>query len=274
MQIRNTECLQEACVRMRIPCEVIDDNGNVLKVMHEDKVLFFVNSTTPWNSAVASAICKDKYFSYKLLRSAVRMPRTISCFDPLVEERFSKYVTHSSVEDLAAAVCKDFPSPFIVKMNSGSEGRNVFLCHSKEEVAASLQAIYRKDSRSYDFIALAQEYIAPKKEYRVIVFKGDIMLVYEKSTKGAQFAGNLSPLHHTDAKAVRIEDPVFIERLAAFIAPIFEKLDIGFVGIDVIESNDGELFMLELNSNPGFSYFVRDNGKEPLVEMYQKILTK
>jgi glutathione synthase/RimK-type ligase-like ATP-grasp enzyme len=61
--------------------------------------------------------------------------------------------------------------------------------------------------------------------------------------------------------------------LREFIAPIYELLELNYGGLDIIEDAAGALRLVEINSRPGFSYFVRDNGREPLVKMYEMILT-
>jgi len=262
----------EACKRLDVKYETFDDNHNFIRV-NLDKPYLFLNFSTPFNNDSVVKLCVDKEFTYRLLKEKVHMPRTAAFFDPHYEkEDFQKYKEQKDEEAIADCIVKDFNLPVIVKMNQGSFGTNVFLCRDRAEVLQSLKTIYNKKSSDYDYMALAQEYIDSKKEYRAIIFQGEVILLYEKNFSQAVFTGNLSPLHQENARAELIEDQKLIERISDFIRPMFEMADIEFAGLDILIDKNDDIFLLEINSKPGFSYFVRDNGEEPLVEMYEKLL--
>jgi len=236
------------------------------------QAIFFVNSSTPFNVGSVERICQDKDFAYRLFSSRIRMPKTASFLNPFVENEHAKYKIEKSIEHIVDEIGKHSTFPVIVKMNSGCQGNNVFLCRDKKEAATALKSIYNKNSRFYDYVALAQQYIKPKREYRAIFFERKALLVYEKDTSGSRFVGNLSPLHFEGAKAVHITDTQIVGAIEQFAMPIFELLPVSFGGFDIIEDEKGKLWLIEINSRPGFSYFVRDNGLEPLVLMYVTIL--
>jgi glutathione synthase/RimK-type ligase-like ATP-grasp enzyme len=266
------KCLRAACERLGISYSIHDDHGNFLRI-DSGVPKYFVNYGTPFNDDAISKICKDKEFTYRLLKDAVRMPVTKAYFDPQFgRKEYEKYVREESVQIITDDILKSFALPMIVKMNAGTRGTNVFLCHDEAQVANAVREIYRKDSSDYDYMALAQDYVRIKKEYRVVVFKQEIVLVYEKDFSGARFVGNLSPLHQENAKAVLVTDDSLIRALSEFIQPIFGLLDVEFAGLDILLDEDDQFVLLELNSKPGFSYFVRDNGEEPLVKMYERVL--
>lgn len=268
----NTRCLRAACDALGIPYTVHDAYGNFVSV-DLGKPYFFVNAATPFNSSAVDKICKDKEFSWKLLNESVSMPKTKGYFDPHpASDEYAGYVKEGSNEQVADDIITEFTLPVIVKMNSGQKGMNVFLCEDRQQILTALTSIFDHASPSHDYVALAQEYIKPKKEYRVIVFRKEIVLVYEKDISGATFIGNLSPLHHENAKAVYINDPHLIAQMQSAIAPLFTKLDLEFGGIDLILDANDQFQIIELNTHPGFTYFVKDNEEEVLVEMYTKIL--
>lgn len=271
----NTRCVQVACKNLCIPYNTYDNNKNLIEVLLHNKPYIFVNFSTPFNSDSVSYICKDKDFTYKLLKSLVQMPRTLAFFDPHYEnEAFKKYIVQTSYDEITREICKTFSLPVIVKMNSGSMGRNVFLCNSKEEVFEALEAIYKKDSPLYDYIALAQEYVPILKEYRVVTFEKEIILMYEKDFSNSTYIDNISPLHRENSKAVLIEDRELQENIQSFLKPVLDSFNIQFAGLDIILDESGNMFLLEINSKPGFSYFVKDNGEERLVQMYEQIFNK
>jgi hypothetical protein len=269
----NTRCVRKACDALGIPYTTHDDYGNFVAV-ELDPVRYFVNAATPFNNGAIDKICKDKEFTWKLLKDTIRMPRTKGYFDPFPEDPlYTSYVTEPSYEAIADAIVREFSLPTIVKMNSGLKGKNVYLCESREEVLGAVSAIFNHRLPSSDYVALAQEYIPPQREYRAIVFRREVLLVYEKDVSGATFIGNLSPLHYENAHTVLIQDTKVIDRIAEAFADAYPVLDLEFGGIDIIEDEQGTLHIIELNTHPAFNYFVKDNGDEPLVALYRKILS-
>lgn len=270
----NIRCVIEACTRLQISHQIYDANQNFVEVQIKNKPYIFANFSTPFNSDSVSYVCKDKDFTYKLLKDTIEMPRTLSFFDPGYEnEAYKKYISHKDHNSIVEEIVKTFNFPIIVKMNSGSMGKNVFLCNTRSEILTALQAIYKKDSPLYDYVALAQEQIQIKREYRAVVFEGKIMLLYEKDFSQATYVDNLSPLHQANSKTIHILDEILLEEINTFIKPIFGKFNIQFAGLDVILDSTGKLFLLEINSKPGFSYFAKDNGEDLLIQMYTNIFT-
>lgn len=271
----HTKCLTEACKRLDIPHSFIADDENFLQVDLGGHRYYFPGASTPFNDGATSKICRDKEFSYKLLKGAIAMPKSMGFVDPEGPEEYRGWARADSADAIVESICAEFALPVIVKRNSGSQGRHVFLCESRGEVAAAVKKVFKKDekeSNDYDYVVLAQEYIKAKKEYRAVVFEKNILLLYEKDVSDAVFTGNLSPLHWENSKAVQITDEKTIERLRAFTAPIYPLLDLRYGGLDIIEDDAGNLTLVELNSRPGFGRFAKDNGSEPLVQMYMKIL--
>ena len=157
-------------------------------------------------------------------------------------------------------------------MNKGSHGDNVFLCKTAEEVDHAINKIFDSNSKFYDYIALAQEYLPIQKEYRVIIFREKIIFAYEKNIEEAQFVGNLSPLHWENSRAILVKDEGLINEFKNFISPIFTQLDLIFGGLDIVIDKDNQMWLIELNSKPGFEYFVACNGYDEVVKMYEILL--
>lgn len=270
----HTKCLVEACKRLGVPHSFVDGDENFLQVNLSQRY-YFPGASTPFNDGATSKICRDKEFSYKLLHGAINMPKSMGFVDPEGPEGYRGYARVNSSEGIVENICAEFSLPVIVKRNSGSQGQHVFLCKTREEVKAAVQVVFEKDEenmKGYDHVVLAQEYVTGKKEYRAVIFEGQVLLLYEKDVSDATFTGNLSPLHWENSKAVHVTDPATIDRIQAFTAPIYPLLDLRYGGLDIIEDENGKLSLVELNSRPGFGRFAKDNGSEPLVQMYVKIL--
>ena len=117
---------------------------------------------------------------------------------------------------------------------------------------------------------LAQDYIDIKHEYRVIWYSGEVLLVYEKIATDKN--KNLSPLHNDSGKALYVSDVDLIKRFQKHLNNSELENTFEFLGADVVLDQEDNLYVLELNTRPGFYYFIRDNGDEKIVEMYEKIL--
>lgn len=270
--IVNIRCCAKACDQLGLPYRYYDENGNFLAVERGQEVLFFVNTVTPFNSQAIGQICHDKEFTYRLLKDVINMPKTIGYLYPECEERYQNYVTYQSNEEIAADIEDNFSLPLIVKKNTGSRGANVFSCKNREEILVALKKIFDKKSHLFDYIALAQEQINFKREFRVVTFKRQIELVYEKDISEATCRGNISPLHQDGSRAVIIRNQELIKRIQKFINPVFTKLDVVFAGFDIMLDQNDVLWLIEINTNLGFEYLTRDNGEEVLIDLYKKML--
>jgi len=270
-QTTNTRCLIKAARNLGLRVEIFDKNGNFVMVREGEKKLFFANYATPFNSASVEKICKDKEFTHLLLESVVRMPRAKGFFDPLYNEGGEIKNGRDTLASLTQKIMESFTLPLILKPNSRARGLNVALCIESRHVYDALERIFDHRSEYYDYVALAEEYVKIDKEYRVVVYDKKIALLYEKDISGAEFNGNLSPLHWDGAKAVIIEDENLKKKLAEFISPIFDKFELNFAGLDIIIGKDSKIYLLEVNTQIGFANFVKDNGEKPLIEFYEKI---
>ncbi|MCY7332213.1 MAG: YheC/YheD family protein, partial [Pseudanabaena sp. CAN_BIN31] len=83
----------------------------------------------------------------------------------------------------------------------------------------------------------------------------------------------LSPLHWEGAIAKQVNDSRTIDAINEFIKPIFQKMPaIAYVGLDVALDDRGIYWLIEANSHPNFDIFIRDNGEEAIVGLFEKIL--
>jgi glutathione synthase/RimK-type ligase-like ATP-grasp enzyme len=156
-------------------------------------------------------------------------------------------------------------------MNKGSQGINVFKCINRTQILKALNRIFDRSSPHYDYLAISQKFIEISEEYRVIAWRGEVLLTYKKDNDKADFEGNLSPLHWKNARAIQIKDPKINAAMQEFLAPIFETLPIDFFGADVAIDPKNKKFLLEINGSPGVSKFVKDNSLSPIIQMYEKI---
>lgn len=260
----------KACENLKLQFRVVNKLNNFIEVTKNGNKYYFIQASTPSNSVSSVSLATDKYFSYQLFGEDLNIPKTKDYLNPDCDEKYKYLTQFSSQEEISKDIEKSFAYPLIVKMNRGNQGHNVFLCNNKKDVELALKSIFDSKVRYYDYVALAQEYIDVVNEYRVVWYKGDVVLVYEKVSKDKK--QNLSPLHNDSGKAVYVNDESIINRIKKHIYKAHLETTFDFLGIDLVIDNKDEMYVLELNTRPGFSYFIRDNGDEKLVGIYEKML--
>lgn len=279
-------CVREAATQLGISYDQIDEYGNylILKIPTRSgngggsqsctiKKHHFIYWATPFNNSSISRLCKDKDFSCKYFSDQFDIPKTISYLDSdcsIEKQIYLKFKTH---EEILNDIKKNFNFPVIVKKNSGSMGINVFLCNNDDEIRFALKNIFDRNSRRYDYIALAQEYVEIDREFRVIWFRGKIIFLYEKVCKNK--SKNLSPLHNNGSttEIIAETDEIFI-KISQRLEASSKLHEVEFCGLDILLDRNGKLKMLELNTQPGFAFVFKHSGKQSVVEMYKKIFSQ
>jgi len=266
---KHIKCLIKACDNLNITFAPIDKESNFLRIDVSGKYEYFQVNRTPFNSEVVYCICKDKMHSYELVYDKINMPKTLSFLDCQVDEKYRKYIKHDSELAVIAAIESELEYPVVIKKNQGALGENVYLCRNRDDATTAIQTIFNKQSNTYDYIALAQQYIPTQEEYRLVCAFGKPVLTYQR--------GNASEfnkeywLHGEDA--LLIEDLKLIDELYQFVKPIYSIIDIGFVGFDIIRGKDDKLYLIELNSSPRFDHIIDASGEKCVIEMYEKSLS-
>lgn len=268
----NISLVLEASQELNISYEILAPNQNLVRIKLKGQDYYFVNFSMPFNNEQIVHIFKDKEYTYHLLKGKINTPQTLGFLSPFCEEKYHKYLEFKDCAEIAAEVGKTFSLPVIVKRNRGSAGNNVLLCETKEQVQAAIATVFNVNSKDYDYVCLAQEYIDIRHEYRAVFFNHKLVLLYEKDKSDAKFAGNLSPLHWDGAKANHITDSEIISEIENFVRPVFEEIQINYAGFDIALDTNGKYWLIEINSSPNFEIFVRDNDRQIAVIMFKGIL--
>lgn len=268
----NVSLLLQACENLNISYEIIHPTENLLKIKLNNKQHYFCNYSTPLINQAVAQIIKDKEYTFHLLKQKIKLPRTVGFLSPFCDLQYKIYLKFPSLKDIILEIKDKFEIPVIVKRNSGSGGHNVFLCQNQDEIENALKEIFNVNCKRYDYVAIAQEFIHIKSEYRAVFLNKELVLLYEKDITDAKFAGNLSPLHWDGAKAKYINDPKILSEIANFAKPIFEELDLDYGGLDIVLDRDNQYWLIEVNSHPNYTIFTRDNGKEPVLKIFEKML--
>lgn len=271
--LTNIKMLLAACKKLSIEYEILHPNQNLVKVKLSDREYYFTNYSTPLIPQSVAEIFKDKQYFYQVFRDIVKMPRTVSFISPYCDQKYKEYLRYSTIDEIIAEIENNFELPVIVKRNRGSGGNNVFKCFDLLQIRNALDCIFNVNSKNYDYVALVQEPINIVKEYRSVCLNREQMVVYDKDISQAAFTGNLSPLHWEGAIAKQVSDRETITAIDEFIKPIFQKMSIPYVGLDIALDDRQNYWLIEANSHPNFDIFLRDNGEDAIVGLFEKILS-
>ena len=270
--LTNIKMLLEACKKLSIEYEILHPNQNLVKVNIRDREYYFTNYSTPLTPQSVAEIFKDKQYFYQVFRDVVKMPRTLSFISPYCDQKYKEYLHYSTIEEIITEIENTFELPVIVKRNRGSGGNNVFKCSDLLQIRNALDCIFNVNSKNCDYVALAQEPINIIKEYRSVCLNHEQIVLYDKDISQAEFTGNLSPLHWEGAIAKQVRSEETIAAIDEFIKPIFQKMPIPYVGLDIALDDHQNYWLIEANSHPNFDIFIRDNGEDAIIELFEKIL--
>jgi len=263
----------EACKKYKISYSFPDNSGQILQIQKNSQSHFYIHQTTPINSQSSCRLAEDKFFCYNVLhKNKICTPKTMGFLDPFVEEKYQNFRDYKSLKKIISTVEDGFSYPIICKKNSGSQGKNVFLCSNKNELSTAFKTIYDKKSADYDYFAIVQAYIKPLQEIRLIMLDGKVQFAYQKNIQNAQFVGNLSPLHWLNSEAILLDLKEAKQKFKKLSQDLYVATNIRFCGVDIIEDEKGVFWLIEVNCKPGFSHFIKDNGTDLVKNLYEEIL--
>ena len=272
--LQQLKILKNVLDDLKVVNKICDKNGNLIQIAHNNNCFYFANSQTPFNNQDVVAISRDKEFSFNVTNSVAHTPITKGYLNPDCNERYQEYVEFSSINLIIEDIKERFKFPVILKPNKGARGVGVSICRNDQDLESALRNIFDQKSKDYDYVVLCQEFINIHKEFRVVCVNKRIELVYWKDNSEGIFNGNLSPLHWENSKAVFIQDIELIRSLQLFVDPIFEVLNIFWCGFDIAIDQNGQMWLIEINSNIGLNIFISQNDSQVVYNLYKTAITK
>ncbi|MFH1409445.1 MAG: RimK family alpha-L-glutamate ligase [Nanoarchaeota archaeon] len=189
------------------------------------------------NTALAIDLAKDKLATVQMLAASnIPIPKTMLAKFPLNLE----------------LVEKEFSYPIVLKTVSGSQGKGVFLCEKRSKLKDIMDLM--ETSMDAKVNVILQEFVAGSKgkDIRVIVIGGRPIGAMLRQAKKGSFKANVS----NGAKASPFPLNPSIEWLSTESARI---IGLEIAGVDLLMS-DGQYFVSEVNSSPGFEGFEPATG--------------
>ena len=305
MKKESIKMLQELCKEMNIKIESLS-YGWIFKLSKDNKVRY-ITGNFDINRTASSKIACDKYGTFEVLKSQdIPVIKHTMVFNP--EER-KEYIKEDEIWDI---VYKEFDKEkkVVVKPNYGFEGKGVFLCNTLEETKEAVKFLLNRNTSISicPFYDIKKEYRAfylngeilliYEKEKPLVVGSGkdnvrtlvenlnlpnndvvknnlskiDMDYIPKKNEK-IELSWKHNLYGGATAKVIDKENKYYeeIEHLAIRSG---KALDMSFATIDIINTKNDELYVLEINSGVAASIFSRvvEHGKELTKEIYKKAL--
>lgn len=259
----------------------------------------------PINSAESRALCKDKAFSYMILeQNGFKVPEG----DYFIKYD-EKYLDNSRGKGIEEALnyAEQIGYPVFVKPNRMMMGLWCEEIFNKDSLRNQIEKIFAED-----YIVLVQKVIR-KKEYRIVVLDGEILLCYQKSadvvvgdgvsgleklTEGKenidwdylQLQGFDKDSILQSGKAIKLRSNANLSTggkivevvndyprvLQDYVQRMGKVIGTRFFGLDLFAddlSNNDSFEVIEVNADAGFDEF-RKYDEKKVTEIYQKVLEK
>ncbi len=143
--------------------------------------------------------------------------------------------------EIAPAVERLGGYPLVLKFLRGNQGVGVVYAPDESTVQSVLEAM---NLVAYDVMLQRYYPDAAKTDIRVLVLNGEARWAVRRESSEGRFRSNF----HRGGSAAKLELASELAELAVNAASVFE---LGFAGVDIIESETG-LLVLEVNASPGF----------------------
>lgn len=299
--------LKEACAELGVEVEYLS-YGWILQLSKNGKVCHIAGSNFDLNPEASAKIACDKYATYEVLKSqGVSAIKHTMIFNPATR---SSYVDSDGIWKKIMAEFKQNDG-LVIKPNYGCEGEGVYLCHTFKEVEAAVQRLFK----SHDSVSVCPYYDI-RTEYRTFYLDGKVYLAYGKEKPfvigdGVSTVANLvSQLDLPDKKVVQenimsldldyipmkgervniswkhnlsggakpsvLKDGKLKTAIETLACEAGRAMNIRFATIDIIQTTNDELYVLEVNSGIGTTIFVKtvEEGYEIVKGIFKEAVKK
>ena len=295
------EFLKDICCELNIKYTYLSKNW-IVRLEKDNKTRFISGYKFDLNTYAVGSIFDDKYALYEVLKN-----KNI----PVIEHNI--FYSKDNLNDFAANcnnpdIIKDYfikhNNKIVIKSNNGHSGRGVYLIENIEDIEPTLENLFINNySISYC------PYYDALSEYRIIVLKNDIKLIYQKIKpivtgngvntikelllefnpyyfKDIEFDDSYNRVLLKDEEFIYdwkfnlakgaigkvVEDDNTINDLSRIVKSITNELDIGFASIDIIEMPNKEYYVMEINSGVTMRKVINTIGKDIVRDIYKEAI--
>ena len=297
------EIIKEICVEDNIEYKSLSKDW-VIMLEKDGKTRFISGYKFDSNSHAMGQIADDKYALYEVLKN-----KNISVIEhKIVYNKTNNldYAIGCNTYEYVKEYFKNNNNDIVIKPNDGTCGKNVFKVTDVNEIDGILDKIFLKNYS----ISMCPFYKI-KHEYRAIMLNGENVLLYAKYLPIVIGDGKKSirqlllEFNHDyfidkleDSKydsvlpknekfeygwkfnlsqgsiAKKLNDEVLKDRLIKIAKQVCKEINLKFGSIDIIETTDDKLLVLEVNSGVMLENYVRLNPNEynAVKDIYKKAI--
>lgn len=242
--------INEICLEEKIKC--INLCNGYITALEKNGITKFINDThIGSNSYISTLLADDKYAMYEVLKSAnipvveykMICDRDDVEIDGKIEE-IKRYYTENN-------------NHIVLKPNRGYSGKLVFNIENKNQIEPVFRELIKEETT-----IVANPFYDAKNEHRVVLLNGVARLVYTKTLADGGWQFNLSK----GAKSSKVESKELKERLEELAKRAYDYIGANFVSVDIFESQEGKLDILEINGGVSMTKYVEQHPEE-----YEKV---
>lgn len=221
--------LNEICAEEKIKCTSLS-KGYILALEKNGKCRYISGSYIGNNSFTSKLLADDKYAMYEVLKNA-----GVPVIEyELVYDRNDKEI--SGILNKTKEYYRARHRHIVLKPNRGFFGRAVYNIEKEEQIEPAFNEILKEADT-----IVANPFYDVKCEHRVIVLNGEVRLAFTKNKENSKWQFNI----YDGAK--KIESAELEERLSALAKRAYDVIGANFVSVDIFETKEGGLKVLEIN---------------------------
>jgi len=302
--------IREICSEKGISCTKLSYDW-ILELKKDDKVYHITGNRFDLNKEAAGHVACDKYATYEVLKSnGVPIIEHKMVFNPINR---SKYISEKGIWSDIISYFYDNKCQIVVKPNEGCEGQGVYLCKTLKELEIAIHKLFKTngsislcpyydiDTEYRTFYLKGDCYLIYGKTKPFVIGDG-IRNVLELITDSGMYLPENSivdeNLKTLDLKYVPEKDEKFFiswkhnlsggatpaivtdENLKAKITELVKSAahasNINFATIDIIETKNKEMYVMEINSGVCMTKFIDQipQGRDIAKKIYTKAIEK
>lgn len=256
------QMLYQICQEEKINLQFLSNNW-VVRLEKDGKVRFIAGYKFDLNSQATSLIADDKFATFEALSYAkVPVIQHAILYEPTDTSEHAR--GRNSLSYIAEFFERNHHS-IIIKANHGTCGRQVYKVTHLDQLINVLPEVFKQSASASmcPFYEIAHE-------YRVILLDGEEKLSYMKTKQDAAWF-NLD----RGAKASPIPEEKYAEILD-LAKRAARAIDLRFGSVDMIETRQGELLVLEINSGVMTKHYLEQYPEEyeKVKSMYREAIQK
>lgn len=295
--------LDDICKELNIKYKYLSKDW-IIKLEKNNKIRFITGYKFDLNNYAIGHIFDDKYGLYEILKDENIPVIEHNIFYSETNE--AEYAKDCKDINIIEDYFKKHNNKVVIKSNTGNSGKEVYLIEKIEDIEPIVKDLFIKNySISYC------PYYDALREYRIIVLKNNIKLIYQKIKPIVKGNGTstikellleFNPYYFNDielddsfnrvlklneeyqydwkfnlskgaiAKVVDNQDT--INDLTKIVNSITNKFDIGFCSIDIIEMPNKEYYVMEINSGVTMKKVINTIGEDIVKDIYKEAINQ